>query len=261
MAIYDRIGAGYDSTRRADPLIVSRLVHHVRIRPGAHYLDVGCGTGNYTLAVASHGGEWHGIDLSKQMIDSARSKSDKVEWRVADASEIPYPESFFAGAMCTLAIHHFTALLPVFREVHRILLGGSFVIFTATPEQMAGYWLNEYFPKAMFRSMQQMPSLDTVIGALHDAGFAGVRTEKYAVQDDLQDLFLYSGKHRPALYLDERIRCQISTFSLLADPTEVEEGCHRLAFDIRTGRIASIVESYANEVGDYLLVVADSGKV
>jgi len=36
--------------------------------------------------------------------------------------------------MCSLAIHHFDDQLPVFREVHRVLDKGKFVILTATPE-------------------------------------------------------------------------------------------------------------------------------
>lgn len=247
-------------TRRADPYIVRRLVHHLDIDHGAPYLDVGCGTGNYTLAAADCGGNWHGLDVSNQMIEAAREKSKEIEWKVADAARIPYLDNFFAGAMCTLAIHHFRTLLPVFREIHRVLCNGALVIFTSTPEQMAGYWLNEYFPEAMCRSIEQMPSLDTVLSALHDAGFSRVSTETYAVHNDLQDLFLYSGKHRPELYLNEKVRARISTFSLLATTAEVEEGCKRLASDIETGRITHLLKGCADRSGDYLFVVADSGK-
>ena len=49
---------------------------------------------------------------------------------------------------------HFAELLPVFQEAHRVLERGRFVILTATPVQMQSYWLNEYFPDAMLKSIE-----------------------------------------------------------------------------------------------------------
>lgn len=54
-ALYDQIGVGYDATRRADGYIVDRLANLLKLRSGASYLDVACGTGNYTLALAARG--------------------------------------------------------------------------------------------------------------------------------------------------------------------------------------------------------------
>ena len=45
------IGVGYDSTRSADPYILSRLLHHLSPTADASYLDVGCGTGNFPIAM------------------------------------------------------------------------------------------------------------------------------------------------------------------------------------------------------------------
>jgi len=42
MALYDRIGQGYDATRRADPAIVARLIHHLQPIPEGNYLDLAC---------------------------------------------------------------------------------------------------------------------------------------------------------------------------------------------------------------------------
>jgi len=43
MALYDRIGVGYDDTRQADPYLRSRLIHHLRPSPSGRYLDIGSG--------------------------------------------------------------------------------------------------------------------------------------------------------------------------------------------------------------------------
>lgn len=51
-AIYDRIGDGYDTTRRADPEILEIFRELLEVRDDGIYLDVACGTGNYTAGIA-----------------------------------------------------------------------------------------------------------------------------------------------------------------------------------------------------------------
>lgn len=257
MKNYDRIGRNYDATRRADAYLVSRLAINLNIKRGGIYLDAACGTGNYTRALAEQtGGVWHGLDCSRQMIGAARRKSDSVKWHLADAASLPFANEFFDGAICTLAIHHFESLPLAFGEIRRVLkVKGAFVIFTATPEQTRGYWLAEYFPAAIEKSADALPDLKTISKALREAGFASIKTESYEVREDLQDLFLYSGKYTPELYLDERVRANISTFALLADAGETEAGCRRLAADIKSGQIQSIIERH-KQTSDYIFVVA-----
>lgn len=256
MPVYERIGQHYDRTRHADPDLVQQLAQYLQIKPESAYLDVACGTGNYTVALADRGGTWHRVDHSSRMIAAARQKADQVTWHVANAEALPYPDAHFSGVLCTLAIHHFEQLQPVFRQVYRVLASGHFVVFTATPEQMRQYWLIEYFPDAILRSLEQMPNLTTVTDALSEAGFDTIVTQAYFIPPTLQDLFLYSGKHQPELYLDTAVRAGISTFALLATPTEIAQGCQQLAADIATGMIQKIIRRYDHDRGDYLFIIA-----
>ena len=229
--------------------------HLAQDRSG-NYLDIACGTGNYTSTLAQDGGGWTGIELSFKMLAAANGKSSQVQWCIGNAMALPFSGAVFSGAMCTLAIHHFAELLPVFQEAYRVLDRGRFVILTATTVQMQSYRLNEYFPDAMVKSIEQMPALDLVTGALTQAGFTSIDTKGFDIRDDLQDFFLYSGKYRPEMYLDEGVRRGISTFASLADPEEVTSGCLRLAEDIQSGRIDEVRASYENQGGDYLFVIA-----
>jgi len=70
----------------------------------------------------------------------------------------------------------------------------------------------------------------------------------------LQDLFLYSGKHHPALYLDENIRKGISSFASLLNSAEREAGLERLKKDIRSGEIEAVTGEFENPSGDYLFM-------
>jgi SAM-dependent methyltransferase len=254
---YETIGVGYDGTRRADPGVVARLAGLLAIPAGAACLDVGCGTGNYTTALAARAGRWTGVDVARRMIAQARTKRAGVRWVLGDARALPFARGAFARGMCTLAIHHFPDLGAALGEMTRVLQGGRLVIFTAEPSQMRGYWLNEYFPDAMARSMAVMPQLDHVRALLARTGLTTVCVEPWDVPSDLRDLFLYSGKHRPELYLSPDFRRGISTFTQHADPAEVEAGCARLRADIGTGRFDEVRRAYAHAGGDYAFVVAE----
>lgn len=102
--------------------------------------------------------------------------------------------------------------------------------------------------------MAQMPELDSIEAAANEAGFKMIGTEKYFINDGLQDLFLYSGKNKPAFYLDEEIRKGISSFAELANINEVEQGTLTLKDDIARGEFELIMAKYDNSMGDYLFI-------
>ena len=258
--LYDRIGQGYDATRRADPWIAGRLAQLLGLRPGAEFLDVGCGTGNYTLALAAKGAGMTGLDPSARMLAVARAKpgSERVTWCEAPAEAMPFADGAFTGAVAMLSLHHMADMRAALGEIGRVLdpSRGRLAIFTSTPEQMRRYWLGRYFPGLMRRSIERMPPPETVRAALEAAGLGRIETEPYTVRADLEDRFLYSGKLRPELYLDARFRAGSSSFASLTDPSEMDDGLTRLARDIETGRIAEIVAEAEDPAGDYLFIRA-----
>lgn len=257
-SLYDVIGTTYARSRRADPAITRALAQELRLTSSGAYLDLACGTGNYTVALNSLGGAWGAVDASAVMLDQARRKTDAVAWVQSGADFLPFPDSVFDGAICTLAIHHFKNLDSPFAEVRRTLRSGPFVIFTGLAEQMRRYWLCHYFPEMMARSIEKMPSEPQIRSALSQAGFKSVTVAPFFVTNELQDLFLYSGKHRPELYLDSVIRANISSFAQLAPPTELQDGLARLTADLQSGNFVSIKARHATETGDYAYVTARS---
>lgn len=255
-ALYDLIGSTYARSRRADPAIAQTLAREVSLMPSGAYLDLACGTGNYTVALSGLGGAWSAIDVSEVMLAQARQKSSSIAWARSSADALPFPNAAFDGAICTLAIHHFPGLESPFAEVRRTLDSGSFVIFTGLAEQMRNYWLCHYFPEMMARSIEKMPSESQIRVALSRSGFKSVTVAPFFVTNDLQDLFLYSGKHRPDLYLDPAVRANISSFANLVPRAELENGLARLAAELQSGAFASIKARYATQVGDYAYIAA-----
>lgn len=114
---YDDIGEGYDITRKAEPEILDTLNSLYNVEGGKKYLDVACGTGNYTTALSKIDDQWHAIDNSEKMLAEARSKSNKVHWSQSDVENLNYELGYFDGAICSLAIHHFANLTSAFFEI------------------------------------------------------------------------------------------------------------------------------------------------
>lgn len=253
---YDSIGKGYNTTRKADPWITGRLSLLLNARSGGKYLDIGCGTGNYTIALAGSGLTFFGVDPSQRMMDEAKAGESSVQWKQGSAESIPFGNRFFDGAIATLTMHHWTGMEAAFAELVRVMKPQArLVVFTSTPDQMKGYWLNEYFPVMLHDSIAQMPSQERITEALRSTAFVVEKTEKYFVRPDLEDGFLYIGKTDPERYFDENIRKGISSFAALAHQQEVNTGLMKLRSDMETGNFESVRAKYENDRGDYLFLV------
>ncbi len=261
-AKYNTIGIDYNQTRKADSYLTDQLFKHLSPHKNGLYLDIGCGTGNYTDALQNIGFQFIGIDPSIEMLQKAQSQNKKVKWKIGSAEKTNLPQQSIDGIIGTLTIHHWTNLSRAFSELTYVLKpNGKIVIFTSTPEQMKGYWLNHYFPIMLEDSIVQMPSLEAVEHAMNIAGLKITTTEAYNIKPDLQDQFLYCGKQNPELYFDESIRHGISSFSALANKDEVENGLVTLREDIDSGKIGEIIKSYQNDLGDYLYIISEKTEV
>lgn len=258
---YDHIGINYNRSRKPDDYLTERLVQLLRPVAVEKYLDIGCGTGNYTIALSNLGFQFIGMDPSIKMLNQAKQHTSKVEWCLGKAENTGISANSIGGIIATLTLHHWDDVGKSFSELARVLKpNGRIVIFTATPDQMQGYWLNHYFPHMMEVSCKQMPTLEEIKEALNAAELSIEQMEKYQVKRDLEDLFLYSGKHQPERYLNPGVRNGISSFTALANREEVSQGLGVLEQDIASGKIEEVMESYENELGDYLFVVAEKNK-
>ncbi|MEL7269000.1 MAG: class I SAM-dependent methyltransferase [Bacteroidota bacterium] len=256
-AKYDRIGVNYDQTRKADPYIASRLLFHLQPNLEGLYLDIGCGTGNYTHELQKNGFRFIGIDPSLEMLEKAQMRNSEIDWRIGSAENTRLSDNQLDGIVASLTLHHWTNLQKGFAELNRVLKQrGTLVVFTATPTQMQGYWLNRYFPEMLNDAIQQMPSMKSIEESLVKSGFEISGKELYFIQPDLQDKFLYCGKQNPELYFDSRIRNGISSFADLARQKEVEQGLFQLQKDIDSGAIHEVIQSYQNDMGDYIFITA-----
>ncbi len=255
--IYNTIGIGYNTTRRADPYIVECMLTNLSAVTNGHYLDIGCGTGNYTNAYTQQGLLFTGAEPSDRMISEAGNKYPDINFIQAKAEHLPFDNESFDGATGTFTLHHWDSMENGLKEIYRVLKPGSRAVFLSfTPTQIYGYWLCHYFPETMRNSAAVVPEISDMTDIFLKAGFTSVTTERYFVHDELQDHFLYSNKNRPEQYLRPEIRNGASSFTVYANQEEVAEGLIQLEKDIASGEIRDIIKRYENDFGDYLFYTA-----
>ncbi len=112
---------------------VEFILEHLRPPAGGHILDVGCGTGRHSVALAQTGLRVTGVDLSRGVLELAQKRaaeaSVSVEWLHADAATFQRVNAFDAaiclceGAMCLLATNDdpLERDLTILRNVHASL--------------------------------------------------------------------------------------------------------------------------------------------
>jgi len=258
LPIYDKIGKGYNTTRCADPYITERIFQLLNPVPDGLYIDVGCGTGNYLSALSQRGLQFYGIDPSALMLSEAKAKNNNAVFIQSKIEDLELPDATFDGATAIFTIHHWDDKSTGLRQTSRLLKpSAKLVMLSFTPEQLLGYWLCHYFPKTMENSCKVVPPLADMKQLLLQNGFSFVTEELYFVQPDLQDHFLYSNKFRPERYLIPEIRNGVSSFTVYAEPGEVEQGLIKLEKDIDSGKITEVMKQYENKLGDYLFFVAE----
>ncbi len=256
-ARYDKIGIGYDSTRKADKYLAQRMYYFINSeREDSLYLDIGCGTGNYTSTLNKKGLNFIGIDPSDEMLNKAKRKNTSVTWKKGSAENIYLNSDTVDGVLVSLTIHHWKDLDKGFEEINRVLKKQSkIVLFTTLPNQTKSYWLHHYFPKMIEDSIKILPRLEKIENAFKNANLEIIKKEPYFVKPDLEDWFLYCGKHNPEMYFNEEVRNGISSFSLIAHQSEIKKGLQQMKEDINTGKIVKIIKEFENELGDYLFII------
>jgi ubiquinone/menaquinone biosynthesis C-methylase UbiE len=70
---------------------------------GRRILDVGCGTGRWSAALAERGSRVWGIDPSAEMVGLARQRG--VNAKQARAEALPFKEGWFERALLVLVVH------------------------------------------------------------------------------------------------------------------------------------------------------------
>jgi ubiquinone/menaquinone biosynthesis C-methylase UbiE len=154
------------------PLIIERA----GIAEGETVLDVGCGTGGFSAAIASaSAASVVGLDQSRDFIKFARThrKTHRgpVAWVNGDAEDLPFGDDSFDRVVLSLVLHQRPEPERAVREAARVTrTGGSVLVRTIAPEDVGSRVPARFFPSMAAADQARMPRVAEIECWLSDAG-------------------------------------------------------------------------------------------
>jgi ubiquinone/menaquinone biosynthesis C-methylase UbiE len=124
------------------------LLNATRPTKADRVLDLACGAGSFTLALARVAGHVTGLDLTPAMIEQARALQaelgiDNVDWRLGDALPLPFPDASFTLVVTRAAFHHLADPGAVLGEMARVCSpAGRIAVLDMTPDPRTADALN-----------------------------------------------------------------------------------------------------------------------
>lgn len=127
--------AGQERLDRGFRPFTAALIERAAPRPGERVMDIGCGCGELSLAMAGPlGAEGRilAVDVSRPMLDHARSRARlapagqaAIEWQEADAAAAPFEPGGFDLLASRFGVMFFGDPIPAFRNLRRALRPGG----------------------------------------------------------------------------------------------------------------------------------------
>jgi SAM-dependent methyltransferase len=184
---------------------------------GGPILDLGCGTGSLTRALAGRfaASRVVGLDFSEVYVDHARHRiSDpRIEFQVGDACAMPFPDSSFDGVLSMLVLPFVPDTAGAVREMRRVARPGA-VVAAAAWDARGGWVAQRMFldtaavldpgADALRARNCTRPSMrpGELAAAWRDAGFLDIHETALSIRmeyADFEDYWTpYLGRQGPA---------------------------------------------------------------
>jgi demethylmenaquinone methyltransferase/2-methoxy-6-polyprenyl-1,4-benzoquinol methylase len=211
--VYDRMNtimtAGLDGRWR------KAAVRSARLSPGGSALDLACGTGKLTAALAEAVGPTGrvvGVDLSPAMLDEARRAFGglgQVEFVAGNALALPFEASSFDAATIAFGLRNLASFEDGFREMARVVRPGGRVVcleltiprpkvagrvYAAVFGRMAPFVGTAFGKRDAYaylpRSLEGFPNAEELVETMRQVGLVNVSVRRLA----LGAVALHSGR-------------------------------------------------------------------
>jgi SAM-dependent methyltransferase len=179
------------------------LLARIGARPDDHILDVGCGCGGLSIALAKQvapSGAVLGIDISAPMLARARDVAPvglPVEFVMADATVHPFAPAHFDVLTSRFGVMFFAEPAVSFANMRRALKSSGRVVFACWREPKENPWMMAPL-QAVYRHVPRLPpqqpddpgpfafaSEERVTRILTEAGFSAIALEPCALSLDI----------------------------------------------------------------------------
>jgi ubiquinone/menaquinone biosynthesis C-methylase UbiE len=226
---YDQSAAAYTQHRQVHPEVLRDLLEVGGIGSVSRVLEVGCGTGNYILALQSLTGcSCWGIDPSEQMLSRAGQRSGRVRFQLGKAERLDLPPGYFDLVFSVDVIHHVGDRLGYFQEAYRVLRPGGRLCSVTDSEWIIRHRqpLTVYFPETVEVELERYPRIAQLREFMARVGFGQIVDATVEFSYQLTDSQAYRDKAFSALHVIPELAFQ--------------KGIERMERDLRAGPIPCV---------------------
>ena len=149
---------------------------------GARVLDLGCGTGRFSIPMAEKlNYNVTGADSYPEMLAKAQEKDagGLVGWDCVDAQNLSYGDASFDVVFMSHLLHHVDSPVKVISESKRVLKDSGAILVRYGPiEYIRNDVEHTFFPETLVIDEPRTPSVETLEKWLSNAGFSDIKTEE-----------------------------------------------------------------------------------
>jgi len=193
----------YDAGRAYAPEVLDLWLQTIEIGVGdldvRDILDLGCGTGRFSAALARRfGARVIAVDPSERMLEQARRKAPELEWVQSDVLELPFEDASFDSAVVGFGVRNVEDLEAAIRELRRVLRPGGRlgILEITTPRGPLKFFYKLWFDRIvpllgrllpggdaytyLPASVRRFPGPEDLARLLDSCGFEAVRFRRFA---------------------------------------------------------------------------------
>jgi demethylmenaquinone methyltransferase/2-methoxy-6-polyprenyl-1,4-benzoquinol methylase len=133
-----------------------RVVALAGVRTGDRALDLCCGTGDISFALARQGADVTGLDFSEKMLEVAqgrlqnakgetRARAKNLKFIQGDAAQIPFPDNSFDAVTMGYGLRNLPGWEAGLREMIRVARPGGRIVVLDFGKPANALWRNLYF--------------------------------------------------------------------------------------------------------------------
>ena len=198
--MFDSIASKYDRMNHGMSLGIDRqwrkrFVRTLagRLAPGAQVLDLACGTGDLTKALAQRGWQVTGLDISAEMMEVGKEKcaalDPKPVFVLGSAEAIPFADASFDAVTIAFGLRNFDRRAQCLQEIRRVLKPGGVLAVLEFAVPKNGFWRGLY----LFYFKHAMRLVGRLIGRADAYGYLVDSVLAFPRYEELSAEFLAAG--------------------------------------------------------------------